>query len=415
MSFLFGRARTRPAVDLPKQARDHVTKLEGPNGAAKVGYTPQISLALARSLTSTSYTGRRARESPEPDEVYPTRNPWYASHIQPLLMSAFNFRSESDSSPEQIYQLVTGLIEEDLLYLLAVNLWRLPFESRKDTQVIFSYVFRFRPPTASPKSDPLALSYVVNNRPQVLLELCRGYEHKESATPAGSVLREVLKSEAAAAIILYDDNEESGSSNKGINLIDRDRRQSGEGVFWRFFDWVDKSSFEVAADAFTTFRELLTKHKELVPRYLSVNFDLFFDKYNNILVQSNSYVTKRQSIKLLGEILLDRSNYSVMTAYVDRGEHLKICMNLLRDDRKMVQYEGFHVFKVFVANPHKSIAVQKILLMNREKLLTFLSHFLEDRTDDEQFIDEREFLIKQIRNMPPNPVPPQRHGMPGGG
>lgn len=156
------------------------------------------------------------------------------------------------------------------------------------------------------------------------------------------------------------------------------------------------------------FQELLTRHKDLVPRYLSANFDLFFDKYNNILVQSNSYVTKRQSIKLLGEILLDRSNYSVMTAYVDRGEHLKICMNLLRDDRKMVQYEGFHVFKVFVANPHKSIAVQKILLMNREKLLTFLSHFLEDRTDDEQFIDEREFLIKQIRNMPPMPVAPQR-------
>ncbi|KAG7101721.1 Conidiophore development protein hymA like [Verticillium longisporum] len=317
---------------------------------------------------------------------------------------------EADSSPEQIYQLVTGLIEEDLLFLLAVNLWRLPFESRKDTQVIFSYVFRFRPTTASPKSDPIALSYVVNQRPQVLLELCRGYDHKESATPAGSVLREVLKSESAAAAILYDDGDQPGSSSKGLSVIDRDRKQTGTGVFWKFFEWVDKSSFEVSADAFTTFRELLTRHKELVPRYLSVNFDLFFDKYNSILVQSNSYVTKRQSIKLLGEILLDRSNYSVMTAYVDRGEHLKICMNLLRDDRKMVQYEGFHVFKVFVANPHKSIAVQKILLMNREKLLSFLSHFLEDRTDDEQFIDEREFLIKQIRNMPPNPIPPQRHG-----
>ncbi|OHW91316.1 conidiophore development protein hyma [Colletotrichum incanum] len=397
MSFLFGRARTRPAVDLPKQARDHVTKLEGPNGIAKAEELAKVLNQMKFILQGTQGI--------------------YAPSILHFLALAThtNLGSESDSSPEQIYQLVTGLIEEDLLYLLAVNLWRLPFESRKDTQVIFSYVFRFRPPTASPKSDPLALSYVVNNRPQVLLELCRGYEHKESATPAGTVLREVLKSEAAAAIILYDDDEESGSSSKGINLIDRDRRQSGNGVFWRFFDWVDKSSFEVAADAFTTFRELLTKHKELVPRYLSVNFDLFFDKYNNILVQSNSYVTKRQSIKLLGEILLDRSNYSVMTAYVDRGEHLKICMNLLRDDRKMVQYEGFHVFKVFVANPHKSVAVQKILLMNREKLLTFLSHFLEDRTDDEQFIDEREFLIKQIRNMPPNPVAPQRHGIPGGG
>lgn len=57
-------------------------------------------------------------------------------------------------------------------------------------------------------------------------------------------------------------------------------------------------------------------------------------------------MTKRQSIKLLGEILLDRANYSVMTQYVDSGEHLKIIMKLLRDDRRMINYEGFHVFKV---------------------------------------------------------------------
>lgn len=123
-------------------------------------------------------------------------------------------------------------------------------------------------------------------------------------------------------------------------------------------------------------------------------------------MKSDSYVTKRQSIKLLGEVLLDRANYAVMTTYVDSGEHLKICMNLLRDDRKMVQYEGFHVFKIFVANPHKSAAVQKILLINRERLLKFLQHFLEDRTEDEQFMDEREFLIKQIMVMPPQVVEP---------
>lgn len=36
MSFLFGRARTRTVTDLPKQAREHILKLEGPNGASKV-------------------------------------------------------------------------------------------------------------------------------------------------------------------------------------------------------------------------------------------------------------------------------------------------------------------------------------------------------------------------------------------
>lgn len=69
-----------------------------------------------------------------------------------------------------------------------------------------------------------------------------------------------------------------------------------------------------------------------------------------MLVQSDSYVNKRQSIKLLGEILLDRANYNVMMAYVESGENLKLCMKLLRDDRKMVQYEGFHVFKVRLPN-----------------------------------------------------------------
>jgi hypothetical protein len=85
-----------------------------------------------------------------------------------------------------------------------------------------------------------------------------------------------------------------------------------------------------------------------VTGYLAANFDRFFGKFNNVLVQSDSYVTKRQSIKLLGEILLDRANYNVMMAYVESGENLKLCMKLLRDDRKMVQYEGFHVFKVCV-------------------------------------------------------------------
>lgn len=93
-------------------------------------------------------------------------------------------------------------------------------------------------------------------------------------------------------------------------------------------------------------QEILTRHKALIAGYLTTNFDLFFSTYNNVLVLSDSYVTKRQSIKLLGELLLDRAYYNVMTTYVDSGDHLKLCMNLLKDDRKMVQYEGFHIFKV---------------------------------------------------------------------
>lgn len=97
-------------------------------------------------------------------------------------------------------------------------------------------------------------------------------------------------------------------------------------------------------------QEIVTRHKSLVTSYLATNFELFFGRFNNILVHSDSYVTKRQSIKLLGEILLDRANYNVMMAYVESGDNLKLCMKLLRDDRKMVQYEGFHVFKVSLSS-----------------------------------------------------------------
>jgi calcium binding protein 39 len=98
-----------------------------------------------------------------------------------------------------------------------------------------------------------------------------------------------------------------------------------------------------------------------------------------------------------------------MTAYVDRGKHLEKCMKLLRDERRMIQYEAFHVFKVFVANPKKSDDVAKILFRNREKLLRFLPRFLEDRTEDDQFTDEKSYLIRQIQDLEPIPAPtPER-------
>ena len=66
----------------------------------------------------------------------------------------------------------------------------------------------------------------------------------------------------------------------------------------------------------------------------------------------------------------------------------------------MTSHEGFHVFKVFVANPNKSKEVTKILVGNRERLLRFLPGFLDDRTEDDQFMDEKSFLIRQIEGLP---------------
>jgi len=57
-------------------------------------------------------------------------------------------------------------------------------------------------------------------------------------------------------------------------------------------------------------------------------------------------VTRRQSLKLLGELLVNRSNYAVMIRFVADEENLKRAMNALRDKSKNIQFEAFHVFKV---------------------------------------------------------------------
>lgn len=62
--------------------------------------------------------------------------------------------------------------------------------------------------------------------------------------------------------------------------------------------------------------------------------------------------------------------------------------------------------QVFVANPNKSVAVQRILINNRDRLLKFLPKFLEDRTEDDQFTDEKSFLVRQIELLPKEPIEP---------
>ena len=168
------------------------------------------------------------------------------------MSHSLTFLSEVEANPDQILQLITTMIQEDFLYTLARSIHLLPFEGRKDSQSILSSVLRFRPPNSTAEDSP-ALDYVINDRPEVIMELCRGYDHKESIMPCGVVLREILKHEDVAQLILCDQSLPGELSIK-INEIDEEVPQTGEGVFWKFFPCIDTGAFEVSADAFSTFR-----------------------------------------------------------------------------------------------------------------------------------------------------------------
>ncbi|KAK9386530.1 Mo25-like protein [Lipomyces mesembrius] len=279
----------------------------------------------------------------------------------------------TDPSPDSIALFAQEAYSIDLLFYIIPSLPRLDFEMRKDSTNIFTTLLQRQIGQRFPTVEHLS------TREKVIALLVKGYEQPDIALNCGQMLRECIKHEQLAKIVL--------SSN----------------LFWNFFDYVQLPAFETASDAFSTFKDLLTRHKALALELLTSVTDKFFEKFNGLLVSSN-YVTKRQSIKLLGEILLDRTNYVVMTAYIDSPEHLKLIMNMLRDKSKNIQYESFHVFKVFVANPNKSKPVLDILTKNQDKLLVFLPDFHSDRTNDEQFNDEKQFLIRQIADLKPDAV-----------
>ncbi|KXN71801.1 Mo25-like protein [Conidiobolus coronatus NRRL 28638] len=288
----------------------------------------------------------------------------YLSAMKNILLGD----SDHEPSPDLVAQLSQEIYTNDLLYLLISNLHKLEFETRKDVAQIFNNLLRRKLGTRLPTVEYLA------SKENIIFLLIKGYENPDITLNCGMMLRECIRYEALARIILYSPS------------------------FFKFFDYVEIGTFDIASDAFATFRELLTKHKLMVAEFLDKNYDEFFKKYTELL-NSPNYVTKRQSLKLLNEILLDRSNFNVMTRYISVGENLKLMMILLRDQSRNIQFEAFHVFKVFVANPNKSKPVLEILKKNKEKLLSFLSNFHNDRSDDQQFHDEKAFLLKQVEKL----------------
>ncbi|GMP56659.1 hypothetical protein CsSME_00021067 [Camellia sinensis var. sinensis] len=201
------------------------------------------------------------------------------------------------------------------------------------------------------------------------------YDNKEIALNCGNVLRECIKLPTFAKYIL-----ESPS-------------------FELFFKYVELPNFDIASDAFSTFKDLLTKHETAVSEFLTAHYDEFFEQYEKLLASSN-YVTRRQSLKLLSEFLLELPNSHIMKRYIVEVRYLKVMMTLLKDSSKNIQISAFHIFKIFVANPNKPREIKVILAKNHERLLALLHNLSPGKgADDDEFEEEKELIIKEIERV----------------
>eukprot|EP00002_Diphylleia_rotans_P039219 TRINITY_DN9047_c0_g1_i1.p1 TRINITY_DN9047_c0_g1~~TRINITY_DN9047_c0_g1_i1.p1 ORF type:complete len:338 (-),score=89.74 TRINITY_DN9047_c0_g1_i1:512-1525(-) len=277
---------------------------------------------------------------------------------------------ENAPAPDQIAQLANEICHQDLLPLLIQYLGDLDFESRKDTVLIFSTILRRQIGSRFP-----TVEYLASKRPEVMNMLMKGYESQPIMLSCGQMLRDSIQFSDLSQILL------------------------DSPFFFKFFEYVEMSVFAGASDAFATFKLLLTQHKTIAAAFLEKKYTEFFKQYAELLSSSN-YVTKRQSVKLLGEILLDRAYFSIMTRFISDEANLKIIMILLRDKFSTIQIEAFHVFKVFVANPRKPPEIVHILQRNRDRLIAFLQALQGGKGEDESFNEEKQVLIREISALP---------------
>jgi calcium binding protein 39 len=385
MNFIF-KSKARSPQELVRHLRDTLVRLDTSPALAASGSNGALP-ASALSVASTSSTVS-ARSSGAAVSVASSSGSGASSAssgesrrklVEEVSKTLFSMKSilfgdgEQEPQPDQVAQLAQEVYSTDLLALLVSHIGQLEFEAKKDVAQIFNVLLRRQIGARSPTVEYVA------TKPDVLFLALRGYQHPDVALNTGMILREMLRHELLAHILLYSPH------------------------FYAFADYIENTTFGVSCDAFANFKECLTRHKPMVAAFLDTHYDSFFAMYTRLL-ESPNYVTKRQSLKLLGELLLDRANFAVMTRYIANEANLKRMMNLLRDRSRNIQFEAFHVFKVFVANPKKPAAIEAILRRNRDRLVAFLAAFHTDK-DDEQFLDEKQYLL-QIIDATAKPAPP---------
>ena len=132
--------------------------------------------------------------------------------------------NEQEPQTEVIAQLAQEIYNVNLIKIMIDNIARVDFEGKKDIASIFNNLLRRQIGNRSPTVDHIA------SKPDILFKLIGGYEVPDVALNSGMMLRECCRYEELVKIILNSEQ------------------------FYKFFEYVELSTFDIASDAFLSFR-----------------------------------------------------------------------------------------------------------------------------------------------------------------
>lgn len=275
---------------------------------------------------------------------------------------------------EECEELAKEIIENHVVIQVLLAFPKLSFEERKSFTLVFCtllnrdhYKFSSSYMTSLEGCDIL----------QCIITCCG---EQSLSINAGTMLRECIKIRSIHQLLL-----------SRPSLI--------EPLFTQYaFD----PNFDVCSDVFQSIRDLLRKNKQIVSSALRPSKPLYNQLFSWIyaLLESENYVITRIVLHLLGEFLIDKSNFEIMLHFIKSEENLKIFMILLCSQYPSIQFDAFNVFKIFVANPDKSAEVRRILVSNRQALVEFIGSLLPEKEEnDDVFAEEKKLVVNVLHKM----------------
>eukprot|EP00448_Togula_jolla_P007839 CAMPEP_0170616504 /NCGR_PEP_ID=MMETSP0224-20130122/25904_1 /TAXON_ID=285029 /ORGANISM="Togula jolla, Strain CCCM 725" /LENGTH=334 /DNA_ID=CAMNT_0010942303 /DNA_START=22 /DNA_END=1026 /DNA_ORIENTATION=+ len=281
---------------------------------------------------------------------------------------------DSAADESRVRQVLIQLLRDDLPARLIDWLSELEFEAKKDVTRLFGAILKLG---SSSDSERQIFEYIRNHN-RILEELLDGCGDPEVFLYCAQMLRSCALYPNLVKLLL----------DKGATSI--------------LMDLVRHENFDISSQAFASLRELLLTHKAVSSSYIEHHFKAFFERYN-VLLQVEDYVTQRQALPLLAEMLLDRSFMRVMSSYIARAQYLQIHMNLLTDKSRCIRLAAFQLVKVFAANPYKTRPVHHILYKNKDRLQRVLMVLNDGGRMPESAASDIETVISllQVLGSPP--------------
>eukprot|EP01083_Nonionella_stella_P118367 353345_1 len=157
---------------------------------------------------------------------------------------------------------------------------------------------------------------------------------------------------------------------------------------------VENPNAEAVSDVFLAFLALLTKNRSIVFKFFVKHCEDIFAEVFVILLSVDNVVTRKKTLSLIHDILLEKKNHQYMFRYVSGAKHLERTMKFLRIKSVVVQFAVLDVVKHFIASNNKSEAVSRILFNNRNTPHSFLMNF--EKEYDSEFDADKVYLLDQL-------------------